>query len=566
MKGNEELVDGQRAEGSAKNRAVVKALIIKVDQEGQSKALTDGDDWASMAGQVIDPPFDPLVLTMLPEMNTEMVPCLDAMAVNCDGFGYRLKSRLEAAGRLPDTTREEAVSERVRLTNFFAYASLERSFTEMRKSRRRDLETTGNAYFEIIRSVSGEIQGLEHMPSYTIRLVAKEKEAVEVQVPILELQQDGSVRIVKVKAFRRFRRYVQIRDSSTRWFKEFGDPRIMDCDSGRYVKPEEIINWNGTGKPMPEAKRANEVKHWALYCGRSPYGLPRYIGALLSIFGDREAESINFTTFKNNNIPSMIIAISNGQMTQDSIDRIKQFSESNIQGRNYSKFLVLEAEGSNDGDEPGNPKIEIKPLSSEQKEDALFMDYSKENRDKVRRQWRLPPILVGRADDYTRATAETSRRLADEQVFAPEREAFDDWINRELFPYMGVVYHRFHSNSPNTTDNSELVQILGGSERTGGMTPRIARMILEDVLSQELPPLSKKFDVDVPFSLTMAEAVKNLGNPVEPGQSVTALKAIDELTGDGAIEKLLGLRDRLDRVWREETAGTQHVHGEDKDE
>jgi capsid portal protein len=163
---------------------------------------------------------------------------------------------------------------------------------------------------------------------------------------------------------------------------------------------------------------------------------------------------------------------------------------------------------------------------------------------------------LGKADDYTRTTAETSRRLADEQIFAPERDEFDSFINRRLLPDMGIIYHKFKSNSPNTTDNTQLVKILAGAEKTGGMTPRIARTLLEDILSMELPPLPEDFPSDVPFSLSMAEAVKNKADPAEPGQQVTALKLIDALTGsqpDGdeiLVEHAQKLNEFMERRFR----------------
>ena len=44
-----------------------------------------------------------------------------------------------------------------------------------------------------------------------------------------------------------------------------------------------------------------------------------------------------------------------------------------------------------------------------------------------------------------------------------------------------------------------------------------------------MPPFPSDFDPDVPFSLTMAEAVKNKADPAEPGQQVTALKVLKAL-------------------------------------
>jgi capsid portal protein len=171
---------------------------------------------------------------------------------------------------------------------------------------------------------------------------------------------------------------------------------------------------------------------------------------------------------------------------------------------------------------------------------------------------------VGRSDDYSKSTAESSRRLADEQVFSPERDEFDALINRFLFPEMGVIYHKFKSSTPNTTDNALLVKILATAEKTGGITPRIARNVMQQILGEALPDFPADFPADVPFSLTMAQAVKNMADPAEPGQQVTALKALGIVFGDNGMDldidddtdeltiakKLLGLQKSVEELWK----------------
>jgi len=542
---------------------------------GQSKQLEeDPFEALSAAGQLIEPPFDMLTLALLPENNTELGPCVETMEVNIEGFGYRFIPRVTVT-ETKDELSKLVHAEKVQLTNFFMYASIEDSFTMLRRKLRKDLEVTGNAYLEVIRDAKGQVQAFTHIPSYQMRLGRMEDKQFQVEVPIHELQIDGSVKVVRVKAWQRFRRYAQskaihLRNLSylggykLRWFKAYGDPRIYDNTNGTLIEDADKL------ERMPEDRKANEVIHFRLYSSRSPYGLPRYVGNLLSIFGDRASEEINYITFKNNNIPSMVVLVSNGQLTEGSIQRIESFVESQIQGSdNYSKFLLLEAEASgDDGEDGGQVKIAIERLVEEQHKDALFQNYSNNNQEKVRRAFRLPPIFLGKADDYTRNTAETSRVLADEQIFAPERDEFDQFINRRLFPDMGIIYHRFKSNSPNTTDNQQLVKILAGAEKTGGMTPRIARLLIEDILSLELPPLPDDFPADVPFSMTMAEAVKNKADPTEPGQQVTALKLIESLTGsqpDGdeiLIEHAQQLNEFMERKFR---STVKNLHALDLD-
>lgn len=589
------------ANAASTNQKVMRGIgakIIEIDTRkaaavapGKSTRIPDDPiHTLTEEGKLIEPPYDLFTLALLIENNTELNQCVEAMETNIEGFGHRFIPRVKGTPDkpLPKDIGNAVAEEKTRLENFFMYATRE-SFVKFRRKLRKDEETTGNGYFEVIRNAAGVIQSFAHLPSYQMRLSRVEEKMQKVDRPILELQKDGSVKITKITEWRRFRKYAQSRSarrrnleisqggSGIRWYKEFGDERIYDNTTGELAKDGETI---------PLDKRANEVIHVDLYSARSPYGLPRFIGNLLSIFGDRASEEINYITFRNNNIPSMVVAVSNGQLTEGTIERIESFVESQIQGSdNYSKFLILEAEGLTEGEDGSQIKIDIKPLTDEQHKDALFQNYSDNNQDKIRRAFRLPPIFVGRSDDYTRATAESSRQLADEQVFAPERDEFDSIMNRFIFPDMGIIYHKFRSNSPNTTDNQQLVKILAGAEKTGGMTPKIARLLLEDILGIELPEFTSGYDPNVPFSLTMAEAVKNQADASEPGQQVTALKALytsiygneedadaayeatcekcgnavevlkSELSGDPLVDHLLNVHKRIEAKWAEEVGG-----------
>lgn len=580
------IVEANKDSNDANHKALARATIIQVQKRKEMAGTTTAEQSTSIPndplsalasrGDVIEPPFDMLTLSMLSEHSTELGQCVDAMVVNVHGFGHRFVPRVATDDpTAPEELKKKIQVEKVRLENFFMYAGLQDSFIEFRSKLGRDMETTGNAYFEVIRGLNGAIQGFVHLPAYNMRLGRVEDKHVPTMMPQTVMNPDGSVEIKKVKVWRRFRTYAQSRAIYTRnltayggyktvWFKEFGDERVYNNETGELVPADKLAEF-------PDDQRANEVVHFRLYSPRTPYGLPRFIGNLLSIFGDRAAEEINFITFKNNNIPSMVVCVSNGQLTQGSVNRIQDFVESQIQGSdNYSKFLVLEAEGSEEGEDGSQIKIDVKPLVQNQHKDALFQNYSEKNQDKIRRSFRLPPIFVGRADDYTRATADSSRRLADEQVFAPERERFDAWVNRILFPEMGIVFHRYKTNSPNTTDNTALTKILSDAEKTGGMTPRIARDVLSEILSRDLPSFPEAFPADVPFSLTMAEMVKNEANAAEPGQQVTAIKNAvvkahvgevfksqpDEALGDEdkEVERLLNIRKKLEKRMHEEVA------------
>lgn len=550
-------------------RALHDARALSFVDIAKRTATSDGDPTPTTAlseepltalaerGKVIEAPFDMLALAMLPEYSSELGQCIEAMQVNIESFGHRQVPRVNVKDpNAPDQLKKDVLSEAVRLANFFEYCT-EDAFVEFRKKLRGDYESTGNAWFEVVRDSRGQIQSFHHIPAYQMRLCRTDDKPTKVKRKILKLQEDGSVAVETVDEIRYFRLHVQCRSvqrrnlsivngAKMRWFKTFGDPRVFNNETGDLAD-----------ETLSASKRANEVIHLKHYSPRTPYGLPRFIGNLLSIYGDRASEEINYTTFRNNNIPSMAVLVSGGQLTEGSLDRIEKFVEASIQGSdNYSKFLIIEGETlAEDGEDGGQVKIEIKPLTSEQIHDAMFQKYSANNQDKIRRAFRLPPILVGKAEDYNRATAEASIKLADEQVFAPERDSFDAIMNRLVYPDMGIRYHKFKSNSPNTTDNETLVGIIAGAEKTGGMTPRIARVVMSQVLGQDLnDDFPEGFDPDVPFSLTMAEAVKNKADPAEPGQQVTALKAlmgeVDVNATDPLTTFLVELNVLMEKSWR----------------
>ncbi len=527
---------------NARTREVLKMALIdggasqdpvkKADGErtGDTKAIANPWEYVRTTTynfeMVVQPPFEPLGLALLPEQNSELNQVIEAMETNIVGYGWRLKPLIEVAEleQGDDALRQALEDEAERFDEFLTYVDYdENSFVELRKRTRHDLEVTGNAYWEVIRDDSGEISAFNHIPSYMMRLRLLETKSVEVEQTRV-VGKGKKRRTKKVRIRKRFRSFVQARytgigqnEPQGVHFKQYGDPRVRNWKTGAVV-PD--------GEELAKDDHANEIIHFKIYNPRSPYGVPRYIGNLLAIFGSRAAEEINYTTFRNNNIPSMAILVSNGFLTDGSVDRITTFVETAIQGSdNYSKFLVIEAEGLVEGTDPTNVKLEIEKLNDTQQNDELFQNYDANNTDKVRRAFRLPPIFVGRADEYTRATADTSRRIADEQVFDPERKEDDHKINRILAD-MGMVYHRFETNTPNVTNDQDLIQVLQGAEKAGGVTPRIARIILEDILGRELGGFSDELDPDIPFTLQMAEAVKNKANPAEPGQQVTAMKML----------------------------------------
>jgi len=492
-----------------------------------SKAISTDDLFASVSGRIVDPPYDPAVLVELATQSSELGQAVEAMETNIAGFGWRIVPTHVLPKDAPADVVKRASWEKTFVKNFFDYCSIGQrlSFTALRRRVRKDAEIVGYAFVEIVCNLNGRIVEFRPLPAHTVRLGKESTDLVEFNEPVLTQGEDGSVVYEIRLILRRARLFAQGGGSTSkvRWFKEVGDARVIDNETGEVVPPEQVASFGNTNEPMPESRKAGELLYFSLYFPGTPYGVPRWIGNTTAVLGVRQAEETSYHTMKNNMIPSAFITVSDGRLTPTSIDRISQFVDESIKGEsNYSRFVLLEAEAEFEGDTPGAPKIDVKPMTDMQRTEGLFPNYIELSKDSIRRSFRLPGIFVGSVKDVNKSNLDGSRALADEQVFAPERTE-EDWTwNVVVLARLGILHYRIASRTPNVTDNQELISMLSVVERTGGLTPRIARSVVEDVFpsAAEAPPLdSEKFDPDVPFSLTLAERMKNLADPTEPNQT-----------------------------------------------
>ena len=501
------------------NSEVLRAIVFTADGpiresvekgDGKSKAMPS-DPFSGMYGhgRVIGPPIELYALATMEENSAELGKCITAYEINIEGFGGRLLNR-----EMPKDTlakhKEEVEVQRRKLTDLLERPNPDDTFTQLRRKLRRDREATGNAYLELVlASDHVSVASMKHIESHTMRITKEDDDATLMTTRIVDpVTGESRDRLF----YKRFRRFVQERHGKQVFFKEWGDPRIVDMTTGLAYKDEAAA----TVAKLEKSNWANPVKHFRIYCAHSPYGLPRYIGNLFSAYGSRASEEINFKTLKNNAIPNMVVMVSGGAMlTEGTIQRIQEFVNSQIkQTDNYSKILLLEAEAKDELAAAGGStaKIEMKPLKDAQHSDELFQNYDKNNRDKIRECFRLPPLLIGRSEGTNKSTSEAARKLAEEQVFAPER-AESDADFAQLFLDMGLHFWVYRSFSPIVTDSKDLVDVLSSTEKAGGITPNLARQILEEILNRPVPQYDKDstpFDPDVPFSLTMAEAVKSI--------------------------------------------------------
>jgi len=510
--------------------AIVKAIVLDGGEPAVvPNAVQATEDDLRIFAQygAIEPPYQPRALLNRVAQSTLLRPCVDAMAACVAGFGVRLectldpdapdfREKLEQAldqqamaegdpdGKpRPDTDAEAATlparirAERARIESFLEFACAESSFVDLRVRSEFDEESTGNAYWEVVRSFDGHPCQFVYVPSESMRLMRVENAFVEVE----EKRRASPLGYITKKVRRRFRRFVQVLYGAfVAYFKEFGDERVMSARTGHYY-----ANLDELAKREPGAAPATEIAHFRIPFPTTAYGVPRWIGALPSLLGARAADEVNYDYWDNSACPPLAVLVSGGTLANGAADRITSYIQDNLKGRhNHHKILVLEAEsggGSLSGAGSGNRvRIEIRELNRQT--DAIFMEYRRECAKDVRQQFRLPPILTGNSDDYNRATSESALAYAEQQVFQHKRAGFDYWANRYLLPALDARYHRLVSNSPVATDSagvSDALQKLGDY-----LTVNEGRKIGRDVFKDaHLPQLDDAW-ANVPPALLKA--------------------------------------------------------------
>lgn len=526
------------------NRVGVR--VVKADKPtGGSGQLTDPFADVYETNGLIEPPYTPLDFAKMPETSNMLQPLIDAYKTNIVGFGYSFKYNIDMESQdIDQAMKDRAKKEWMALDMFYGYCNFDQTFVEVNKKMIDDRERIGWGCIEVIPRGNGLPGGFEYIPAHTIRM-SKVNPDVQ-QIPVMAVGVDGKQ--VKITFAKRFRKFCQIRevDDNRVWFKEFGDPRRMDKLTGKFE-----IEMDGAGKPvtttiLPE-NEATSLMYFPIHVPYSPYGVPRWLGNLLSILGSRKSEELNYNYFsKGKHIP-MAILVKNGMLTKSSIDELKNYSNQLSGVDNAHGYLIIEAEGFDQGegfDEKAGPPVDIKlqPLTQVIQHDALFGEYDSRNRDKIRSSFRLPPIYTGESKDYTRATADTARAIAEEQIFNPEREELAHKYNRSINSATGIRYVELYFKGPNLTNKVELAQAVDIYAKAGALTPNMLIQAVSELLGLEFEPIIDAWgNVPMPLSIEFIRAgvkIPEKGEKIEvPAADGTATDttATDTTTTDPAF-------------------------------
>lgn len=472
---------------------VIKAAgqISKADtptQLSQQESYTAGD-W-------LTPPLDLLGLRTLVKNSSILPQCIRAYKNNIAGFGIGIRYK-EDVEETPEMAAEFSRAEEI-----IELLNLEQDTKEVFEDIIEARETYGIAYLEVIRNLAGEVQQIEFI---------KDTPTVTKTRPLDEYVESKFFH--KGKQIERKKRYCKYRQQiggKTVYFKEFGDPRVMDNRDGKYIQQ---------GQTLKAQYHANEIIEFAI--GTEPYGEVRWVGQILGVDGSRKAEMLNNNYFENGRHTPLMIMVKGGTLTDESFTKLQQYMNDIKGAAGQHAFIILETESSDgrtDFDQDTKAEIEVKDLANILQKDELFQDYLDNNRRKVQSSFQLPDLYVGYTTDFNRATAQTAQEVTEEQVFQPERKSLAWAVNNKLLNEYNFQYVEAYFLEPDISNPDDLFKLLTVANNAGGLTPNKAKQIIYEAYGETAEDYEGEWG-DIPLAYS-----KTQGGGFDLGQLTMSLQ------------------------------------------
>jgi PBSX family phage portal protein len=311
-------------------------LLQKAEQSNanSSKQLEATQKWMTQ-NNLIPPPYDPISFLTLYESNSVFWRCVNQLASDVSGLGYRLELRED---------KKDSQSEFDRINAFLSKPNPEESLRSILKSLLIDWGAIGYWSLEVARNNKQDIAEIYHMPAQTVK-VHKSK-----------------------------RKFCQIRRNKKAWFKKFGDPQNISVKTGKEI----------AGRTKD---RANELIFYKNHYPKSDYyGAPNILSAVGDIMGLIGLRDYNLAFFENYGVPAALIVLE-GDWEEGSATTVQNFLNKEIRGsENAHRTLVVE--------QPENAKLNYTKLGIEVKESS-FKLYEKTRQEDILIAYSMPPERVG---------------------------------------------------------------------------------------------------------------------------------------------------------------------------
>lgn len=403
------------------------ANVTPTGVDAGSKAINPGTVYRNGYGlfDVITPPYNLYELANFYDTSFANHAAIDAKVANIVGLGYSFevtdRTMLSFEGKeqsATDKARKRIERMKLEMRDWLENLNDDDSFTKTMEKVYTDVESTGNGYLEIGRTVNGEIGYIGHIPSTTLRV---------------RRLRDG---------------YMQIIGQKVVYFRNFGA-----------TNPNPV-----TADPRP-----NEIIHIKEYSPLNTYyGIPDIIAALPSLIGDQLASQYNIDYFENKAVPRYVVTLKGAKLSGEAEDKMFRFLQTGLKAQSH-RTLYIPLPGDTDQN-----KVEFKMEPIENGiQDGSFKEYRKQNRDDILVAHQVPISKLGGTDSAAIAASIAQDRTFKEQVSRPAQGHLNKVINKIVKEKTDILELKF--NELTLTDEITQSQILERYVKTQVMMPNEAR-------------------------------------------------------------------------------------------
>lgn len=310
------------------------SVLKKAEVKGASKQLEEYQEWMTQ-NHLMPPPYPPMSFLNLYESNSIFWRCVNQLAIDVAGLGWKLQLR---------EGQKDNEKELTKLKEFIAHPNPDDSFRTILKQLLIDWGAMGWFGMEVCRNQLQEVGEIYHLPAHTLRVHKNKK------------------------------KYAQTRNNKKVWFKKFGEKRDISAKDGKQRA--------GLGKD-----RANELIFYKNYYPKSGYyGMPNILSAVGDVVGLIGLRDYNLAFFENYGVPAALIVLE-GEWEEGSEKKVMDFMNKELKGtENAHRTLVVT--------QPDKCKFNYQKLGVEVKE-ASFKLYEKTRQEDILIAYSMPPERVG---------------------------------------------------------------------------------------------------------------------------------------------------------------------------
>jgi PBSX family phage portal protein len=400
---------------------------------------------------LIDPPYNPLLLTNLSELNTYHARCIRTKATDIGGLGYHITP----IGKTENKKNEDT------LNTFFELSKITDTIT----NGEQDKQEVGWGCLELIRE--GGEKGIQTgLPRKLVQVHAH------------------TVRIHRSK-----RKLMQTWDGvNRRWFKRYGARNYtIDPVNGLFdvhVNTGQEFPFNS----LPKEEVANEMIYNKKYTSKtSYYGVPDYIPAIRTMLGDQAAVDYNLVFFKNFGIPAYAVYITGNYVDKPILnDKGEETGKTEMQSAMEEKFkqVIENPHGSMVFMIPvrgaeASVEVHFEKLSVDTKESS-FRLYRLDNRDEVVTAHGVDPYRIGinQTGSLGGNTAIEGKKSYKSSIAIPGQRSWESDLNTIILTEQpegfGIDTHIFKLEEIDIEDESALEQSIIALMTNGVLSPNDA--------------------------------------------------------------------------------------------